>query len=228
MAKLLIVEDEKEAADSLKDWLAGEKHTIEVVDNGPEALDRLKLYSYDVIILDLQIPGLDGLNVCREYRNRGGSTPVLILTGKELTPQAKSIGLDTGADDYMIKPFHPSELSARIRALLRRSTGEAKTILKAGDLTLDPKKHSLTKNGVEIHLGPREFELLHFLMRHCNQVFSAETILDRVWTSESDCSPDAVRVYIANLRRKIDTSGHRSFIRTIHRVGYVFESQNSQ
>src|SRR5262249_31542872 len=103
MAKLLIVEDEKEAVDSIKDWLVGEKHTVDVIDNGPEALDRLKLYSYDVIILDLQLPGLDGLSVCREYRNRGGNTPVLILTGKELTPQAKGVGLDTGADDYMTK-----------------------------------------------------------------------------------------------------------------------------
>jgi len=228
MAKLLIVEDEKEAVDSIKDWLVGEKHTVDVIDNGPEALDRLKLYSYDVIILDLQLPGLDGLSVCREYRNRGGNTPVLILTGKELTPQAKGVGLDTGADDYMTKPFHPSELSARIRALLRRPAGTAATILKARDLVLDPKKRSLTKNREEIHLEPREFQLLHFFMRHPDQVFSSETLLDRVWASESDSSPDAVRVHIANLRRKIDTSGHRSFIRTIHRVGYSFESEETQ
>jgi DNA-binding response OmpR family regulator len=223
MAKLLLVEDEKETADSIRDWLVGEKHVVEIVDSGSEALDRLKLYSYDVVILDLRLPGVDGLGVCRQFRDRGGSTPILILTGTEVNPEAKGIGLDTGADDYMVKPFHPQELSARIRALLRRPKGAVGIVLKAGDLVLEPDKRRCSKIGKEIHLEPREFALLHFFMRHPNQVFSSETLLNRVWASDSYSSPETVKTHIANLRRKIDSGGHRSYIRTIHRVGYTFE-----
>lgn len=223
MAKLLIVEDEKETADSIRDWLEGEEHIVEVVPSGSEALDRLKLYTYDVVILDLQLPDVHGLSVCQQFRARGGNTPVLILTGKEVTPDAKGTGLDKGADDYMVKPFHPKELSARIRALLRRPQGTPGVVLKAGDLVLEPAKHRCLKIGQEIHLEPREFALLHFFMRHPNEVFSSEALLNRVWASDSDSSPETVKTHIANLRRKIDTSGRRSYIRTVHRVGYAFE-----
>jgi two-component system OmpR family response regulator len=221
MAKILVVEDDKELSGLIVDWLAGEKHVPEPVYEGSEGLERLKFYKYDVVVLDWELPGLTGPQICQHFRDSGGHTPIIMLTGKKELDD-KTTGLDAGADDYLTKPFEMKELSARIRALLRRAGHEInRTVLTAGHIALDPASRRVTSNGSEISLQPKEYSLLEFLLRHPNQPFSAEAILDRVWSSESDASPDTVRLQIMRVRQKIDLNGKDSMIRTIHRVGYI-------
>lgn len=223
MAKILVVEDDKELVEILQEWLVGERHVVDVVHDGVEGAERLRMYDYDLAILDWQLPGMDGPDIVRQYRSNGGSIPLIMLTGKTDYID-KEQGLDSGADDYLTKPFHPRELSARLRALLRRSgSNRTSTVLTAGDLSLDTQAFKVTKAGKELSFLPREFALLEFFMRHPNEVFAPEAILNHVWSSESDSAPDTVRVHITRLRSKIDTPGAKSFICTVHRVGYRFE-----
>jgi len=226
MAKILVVEDENDLAIPIRDWLTREQHVVEIVDNGLEALDRLKVYKYDIVVLDLMLPGISGIEVCRRYRSEGGGSSILMLTAKN-TVEDKEFGLDAGADDYLTKPFHLKELSARVRALLRRHTQSTSRELKAGDLVVDVISRTVMLNGKEIHFVPREFSLLEFLMRHPNQVFSAEALLDRVWASDTMASPDTIRTYIKILRKKLGCEGKDSFIRTVHGVGYKLEAPHA-
>ncbi len=220
MAKVLIVEDDKQLSALIVDWLNGEKYATEAVYKGTDGLERLQFYKYDVVILDWDLPGMAGVEVCQRFRDEGGTTPILMLTGKkEITEKAE--GLDSGADDYLTKPFDVVELSARLRALLRRSGSVNKTVLTAGNLSLDPVSRKVTLNEKEVDLQPKEYSLLEFLMRHPNQPFNAEAIMDRVWTASSDAAPDTVRLHVMRLRNKIDEEGRESIIRTIHRVGYM-------
>ncbi len=222
MAKILIVEDEADLAYPVKDWLTREQHLIELTDNGNDALDKLRVYKYDLIILDWMIPGVSGIDVCQRFRHSGGTTPILILTAKSEVTE-KETGLDAGADDYLTKPFHLKELSARVRALLRRNVQSSDVILKAGDVIVETLAHRVTVKGVTIHLVPKEYSLLEFLMRHPNQVFSADALLDRVWNSETMASPDTIRTYIKLLRKKLESDGKEPIIRTVHGVGYKLE-----
>lgn len=220
MAKVLIVEDDKQLSALVVDWLTGEKYATEAVYKGTDGLERLQFYKYDVVILDWDLPGLSGVEVCRQFREGGGTTPILMLTGKkEITEKAE--GLDSGADDYLTKPFDVIELSARLRALLRRTNSVTKTVLTAGNLSLDPVSRKVTLSDKELELQPKEYSLLEFLLRHPNQPFNAEAIMDRVWTASSDAAPDTVRLHVMRLRNKIDEPGKESIIRTIHRVGYM-------
>jgi len=223
MAKILVVEDETDLAIPVRDWLTREQHLVELVDNGTAALEQLRVYKFDLIVLDLMIPGVNGMEVCRKFRNDGGATPILMLTAKSGVDD-KEAGLDAGADDYLTKPFHLKELSARVRALLRRHSQPTSRELKVGELVLDVVSRRVTLKGEEIHFVPREFSLLEFLMRHPNQVFSAEALLDRVWASDTLASPDTIRTYIKILRKKLGGEGKESFIRTVHGVGYKIES----
>jgi DNA-binding response OmpR family regulator len=223
MAKILLVEDDLEVCEVVSDWLVDEHYTIDVVNSGSEAIERLRFDKYDVLIFDWQLPDLTGIEICKRFRSKGGTTPVLMLTGKsEITD--KETGLDAGADDYLTKPFHPRELSARVRALLRRSTDLKQNVLSCGEIVLDPQGFKVTKNGAEVALLPKEFALLEFFLRHPNQVFSPEALLDRVWSAESEASPDTIRVHITKLRGKIDTDGQPSIIKTLHRQGYKLET----
>ncbi|MBC7999202.1 MAG: response regulator transcription factor [Leptolyngbya sp.] len=226
MAKVLVIEDEPDFSDLIGGWLKTEHHTVETVDNGEDGLDRLKFYKYDIIILDWVLPGLSGVEVCSNYRSTGGTTPILMLTSKKHVDE-KSAGLDAGADDYLTKPFELKELSARVRALLRRPTAFSGSILQAGSLALEPNSFKVTRGGAEIALLPKEFALLEFLMRHPGQVFSAEAILDRVWTSESEASPETIRTYIKRLRKKLDVEGQPSILGTVHGVGYKLDPPSS-
>jgi DNA-binding response OmpR family regulator len=223
MAKILLVEDDRDLANLIVNVLGVERHTVDVVGDGQIAIAQLRLSKYEVIILDWMLPGISGMDVCREFRGKGGSTPILMLTSKS-TPEEKETGLDAGADDYLTKPFNAKELAARIRALLRRpQTVSAKT-LQIGIVTLDPKTVKVFKNGAEIHLLPKEFSLLELFMRYPNQVFSGDALLERVWAAESSASLDTVRTYIKTLRKKIDTDGSASLIRTVHGVGYCMDN----
>lgn len=224
MPKILIVEDDLQVAVSVKDWLLFEKYLVEHVTTGSQALDMIKAYDYDLVILDINLPMLSGLEVCRRYRDGGGSCPILMLTGQDAVDD-RANGLDAGADDYLTKPFHLKELSARVRALLRRPGEIISNVLTAGNLVLDSTKHSLTINGEQVHLPRMEFALLEFLMRHQDQIFNASTLLERVWTADSEKSPETIRTTIKKLRNKIDTDGLPSLIQNVHGVGYKLSEQ---
>ena len=179
MAKILLVEDDAESSQMTKSWLTLDRHEVDCVDNGEEAIAKLRVYNYDVILLDWQLPEHSGVDILKEFRRRGGTSPVLLLTGRALSSD-KEIGLDSGADDYLTKPFDGKELLARIRALLRRSSGFTDSVLKCRDIVLDPQAYRVTRNGKEIHLLPKEFALLDFLMRNPSRLFSQSSKSNRV------------------------------------------------
>jgi DNA-binding response OmpR family regulator len=223
MAKILLVEDEIDLAYPVKDWLMRDKYLVEISDNGIDALDKLRVYKYDLIILDWMIPGNSGIEVCKRFRENGGSTPILLLTAKSQISD-KETGLDAGADDYLTKPFHLKELSARVRALLRRHIQSSDSILKAGNVSIDTLSRKVTVDGTVVHLVPKEYSLLEFFMRHPNQVFSAEALIDRVWASDTMASADTIRTYIKLLRKKLGNDDEPSnLLRTVHGVGYKLE-----
>jgi OmpR-family two-component system manganese-sensing response regulator len=222
MAKILLVEDDSEFAEAVQRWLEHEHHTVESVADGTDAHERLNIYKYDVLILDWELPGMSGVDICKKYRATGGTAPILILTGKSAVSE-KETGLDAGADDYLTKPFHMKEMAARVRALLRRTGRFNETTLKVRNIVLEPGLYNVTRDGVELRLLPKEFALLEFFMRHPGEVFSAEALLDRVWISEADITPDAVVTCIKRLRKKVDLESEPSIIRTIHGVGYKLQ-----
>lgn len=224
MPKILIVEDDPGLQKTVRDWLTFEHHMVETASNGRDGLEKIQVYEYDLVILDWELPEMTGVEILREIRRRGSSMPVLMLTGKS-SVNDKEEGLDAGADDYLTKPFHMKELSARVRSVLRRAGGNVANTLKVQDVELDPAGFRATRAGREIQLLPKEFALLEFLMRHANQVFSAEALLSRVWASESEVSVDAISTCVKRLRKKLDEPGSKdSFIRTVHGVGYKVES----
>jgi DNA-binding response OmpR family regulator len=219
MAKILLIDDDTDLASVISAWLTSESHSVEMVHAGSEAQDRLRLCQYDLVLLDWQLPEISGLEILRTFRNEKGSTPVIMLTGNK-SVEDKSSGLDGGADDYLTKPFHMQELSSRIRAVLRRSTGATSNVLTVGGLVLDPAKHKVLKDAVEVTLLPREFALLEFLMRHPDTVFSSESLLQRVWHSDSEATVEAIRTCVKRLRQKIDQDDDHSVIQTVARIGY--------
>lgn len=224
MTKLLLVEDDLELQDLIEDWLTRmDGHVVESVTDGAQALECLKFYKYDIVVLDWGLPSLNGVEVCRQFRLSGGTTPILMLTARREVDE-KLTGLDSGADDYLTKPFDLKELSGRVRALLRRSgTRYAESAHTSGDLVVDPARLQATKAGVDLKLSKQEFALLEFLMRHKGEIFTPEALLDRVWKSSSDSTPAAIRTMIKNLRKKIDSDGHSSMITNVRGAGYRFD-----
>ena len=220
MPKVLIVDDDVRLQTLVSDWLEHQRFTVEAVVTAEEARERLLAFTYDLIVLDWGLPGESGVEICRWYRARGGSTPILMLTGKDQI-EDKEDGFDAGVDDYLTKPFDVRELTARLNALTRRGGQVAPSrVLKLGNLTVDPAAHSATVDEHDIRLTPKEFDILEFLLRHPNQVFSPETLLDRLWKDGFDVSPDTVRVYIKRLREKLEKYGRGSLIKNVHGVGY--------
>jgi two-component system response regulator MprA len=197
-------------------------YQVELAYTGTEAADKLIHYAYDAVVLDWDLPHKSGLEIMREFRASGKMTPILMLTGKG-DIQEKEAGLDAGADDYLTKPFHMRELGARLRSLLRRASSAPSNVLTARDIKLNPSTFEVTKNGETIELLKREFALLEFFMRNPNRVFSADAILDRVWKSESDSTPEALRTTLGRLRKKIDSEKGDSLIKTVHGVGYKLQ-----
>lgn len=220
MAKILIVEDNEDLANTVRTFLMFEHHTVEHLVDGQDANDHLRTFQYDLIVLDWSLPRLSGLDILKRFRSLGGTTPVLMLTGHD-TITEKEAGLDSGADDYLTKPFHMKELGARVRALLRRPSAVSSNILEAGNITVDTAKYRVTVNGEPMTLVPREFQLLEFFMRHPNQVFSPEALLNRVWPSDSEATTEALRTALKRLRKKVDPDGN--LLRTVHGVGYILE-----
>jgi DNA-binding response OmpR family regulator len=221
MVKILLVEDDPDITNMVRTFLNFERHTVETLSNGLDAHTHLKTFTYDLIILDWQLPGMDGVDICKHYRNALGKTPVLMLTGKH-SVNDKIAGLDSGADDYLTKPFDMRELGARIRAMLRRPEQLLPSEnLQAGNLSLDPARHLVLRDGEPVTLVPREFQLFEFFMRHPNQVFTAEALLNRVWPSDSEATEEAIRIALKRMRKKVDPEAQ--ILKNIHGVGYILE-----
>lgn len=201
--RILIVEDEHRLANSIKKGLEQEHYAVDVAYNGLDGFDLASTEDYDLIILDLMLPGMDGLAICHQLRHQQNHTPILILTAKGQV-EDKVTGLNTGADDYLTKPFAFDELLARIRSLSRRPKKTFDVILSVDDISLNTITYEVKRSGHPIHLSGKEFALLEFLLRHPHQVVKKERIIGHVWDYDSDILPNTVEVYIKNLRRKID------------------------
>ena len=196
-----MVEDEHRIANSIKNGLEQEKYAVDVAYTGDEGYDMATGEDYDLIVLDLMLPGMDGLSICRELRKQKNQVPVLILTAKGQI-EDKVTGLDTGADDYLTKPFSFEEMLARIRALIRRPAKMVETTLVAGDLSLDTIKFEVKKKDKLIPISSKEFSLLEYLMRQAEQIVTKDQIIAHVWDYEANILPNTVEVYVRNLRKK--------------------------
>lgn len=223
MAKILVVEDDAEISEALVDLLVHEKHTVDASGDGLDAWERLQRYTYDLVILDWGLPGLEGLEVLKRFRERGGATPVLFLTGRSSIDE-KLTGLDSGADDYLPKPYDMREFRARVSALLRRPSDLQGDILKWSDIELDIKAFRCTRGGAEIRLLPKEFSLLEFLIRNRDRVYTPDQLVDTLWADDTEVSVDAIRQCVRRLRTKIDVPEKPSYITTVVGVGYKVES----
>lgn len=223
MPKILIIEDDPDLGVVLSDELRFEHHLVEVAEDGADGLERILCHQFDLVILDWRLPGMSGVDICREVRDRKLTVPIIMLTGMR-TLGDKEQGFGAGADDYVTKPCDVKEVALRVRALLRRAAGLSQTNLCIGDLELDPVKYRVTRGGEEIILLPTEFALLEFLMRHPDQFFSAEALLSRVWSSNADVTDEALRSCLKRLRKKIETCSDDPLIENIRNVGYRLRS----
>lgn len=219
MVKILVVEDDAFLAGTIRDALTAEQHKVEVTHSGAEADGLLTSFQYDLVVLDWDLPQVSGLSICRNFRARGGHTPVLMLTGKTSTDDKES-GLDAGADDYLTKPFEIRELNARIRALLRRPMQFQGNELIWNDFVLDTETHTLKRGGDEIALQPMEFAVLELFMKHPGHVFSTDALLSRCWSADTAASQESLYTMIRKLRKKLDIDGKKSIIQTVHGIGY--------
>ena len=220
--RVLVVEDELKVANALLEGLEGERYEVVVERTGEDAFFRMTTEAFDLILLDLGLPGRDGLQILTTLRSKGIKTPVLVLTARD-TLQDRVAGLDSGADDYLVKPFAFAELLARIRALMRRGRAAESPRLAVGDLTMDLITRKVTRGGQPVDLTVREFELLEYLMRYEGQVVSRETLARDVWKETARTTPldNVIDVHIARLRRKVDLDRPLKLIHTVRGVGFL-------
>jgi DNA-binding response OmpR family regulator len=217
--RLLLVEDNHRLSASLVQNLTHAGYRVDAAYDGQEGQDLAELTPYDVIILDILLPCKDGLEVCRELRQRRIFTPILLLTARD-TVEDRVQGLDGGADDYLVKPFAMSELLARLRALLRRHPSERSGRLMCGDLVLDSATHRVEREGIPIDLTPREFAMLEYLLAHPHQVVTREMVEQQIWDDDVGIGSNVVDVYIRRLRRKMDDPFNTPLLHTIRGIGY--------
>jgi two-component system OmpR family response regulator len=217
--RILVVEDEPKMRALLVDGLADAGHTVDAVPDGGQALVAAQTTSFDAIVLDVMLPGVDGFEVTRILRSREDWTPIILLTARDAVGD-RVTGLDHGADDYLVKPFAFAELLSRLRALARRGSVARPTTLTAGPLELDPATHVVTYAGERVDLSAREFALLEHLLRHAGQVLPRATIIEHVWGYAYDGQSNVVDVYIRYLREKLDRRFDAEVIRTVRGVGY--------
>lgn len=220
--RILIIEDDKKVGAFLQKGLREEHYAVDVCRNGADALYIAQVNTYDVIILDIMLPGRDGFTVCREMRQNSIPTPIIMLTAKD-SIEDKVIGLSEGADDYLTKPFSFEELLARIRALLRRSQDYKTKVLKAGDLEMDPLRHLVTLSGKKINLTGKEYALLEYLLRNKGRVVTQSMIIEHVWDMNYEGISNVVNVYVNHLREKIDKNAKVKLIHTIRGHGYKID-----
>jgi DNA-binding response OmpR family regulator len=221
---ILVVEDERRLAHLLRRVLVEERHNVDLAYDGPEGLDLALSDTYDLVILDLMLPGMDGVEVCRRMRADSAQAPVLMLTARSAL-EDKVAGLNAGADDYLVKPFAVEELLARVNALLRRRNRELEStsLLQVGSLTLDLVRHEARREGKVIDLTAKEFALLEYLMRHPGQALTRTQITDHVWRYDLDALSNVVDIYIHYLRDKVDRGFSVPLIKTVRGIGYKIE-----
>ena len=217
--RILVVEDEAKLAALLRRGLIEEAHAVDVAASGEDGLARAGATEYDAIVLDLMLPGIDGLEVCRRLRTAGIWSPVLMLTARDGL-EDRIGGLDAGADDYLTKPFAFAELLARLRALARRAAPERPAVIAVGDLTLDPATHGVRRGAAEIDLSPKEFALLETFMRRPNRVLARFELLEHAWDYDYDNRSNVIDVYVRYLREKIDRPFGRASLETVRGAGY--------
>lgn len=222
--KILVVEDDLLVADTLKSTLSAHNYAVEVAHDGRAGLDCIEAFDYDLLLLDVMLPELDGIALCRHVRSQGYMMPILLLTSND-SKHARAVGLDAGADDYVVKPFDPEELSARIRALLRRGKDNVQPILTWKDLTLDPRNCEVTYQDRVLTLTPKEYALLELFLRHKQRLFSCGAILEHLWTYEDTPGEEAVRTHIKGLRHKLKAVGApHNLVETVYGIGYRLKS----
>jgi heavy metal response regulator len=222
--RILVVEDEHGIAQFLRQGLSEAGYAVDVARDGEEGLDYALLAEYDIIVLDIKLPRMDGLRLLRELRDRSIKTPVLLLTARD-TVEDRVHGLDAGADDYLVKPFAFPELLARIRVLLRRPPLQRDIVLRVGDFEMDTARREVRRAGRLIELRPREFALLEYLMRHPNQVLTRTQIAEHVWNFDFYNESNVIDVYIGYLRRKVDRGFDQPLIHTVRGVGYRLSAE---
>lgn len=218
--RVLLVEDDPRIATVLADSLKEQRYTVDVAEDGEKGWQLIEAFPYDLILLDVMLPKLDGISLCQRLRKSGYAIPVLMLTAKD-TSEDKVMGLDVGADDYVVKPFDLPELSARIRALLRRGNTSSSPILAWNQLSLNPNTYQVTYGEKPLHLTPKEYSLLELFLRNPHLVLSRSMILDHLWSFEDPPSEEAVKVHIKELRKKLRNVGSLpDFIETVYGLGY--------
>lgn len=226
-ATILIVEDEADLRELVRYNLEAEGFRVTLAESGDEAVERIRDGVPDLILLDWMLPGLSGIELCRRWRSREETarTPIIMITARG-EEEERVRGLATGADDYVVKPFSMPELVARIQALLRRSSPQLVTnVLKAGDLELDRQSHRVRRSGRDLHLGPTEYRLLEYLMRHPGRVYSREQLLDGVWGNDVYVDERTVDVHVGRLRKAINRGREADPIRTVRGAGYAFDER---
>jgi DNA-binding response OmpR family regulator len=217
--RVLLVEDNKRLSDSLRRTLEDGGYAVDVAYDGLDGEEMGFMNVYDIIVLDIMLPGKDGIQVCRALRNKRVRTPVLMLTARDAL-EDRVLGLDSGADDYLVKPFEVDELRARMRALLRRESTSKTGILQVGDLQLDPAMHTVKRSDQPVDLTAKEFSLLEYLMRHPNHLITREMAENHLWSNEKIVASNVVDVYIRRLRRKIDDGRDVKLLETVRGAGY--------
>ncbi|MEL4898451.1 response regulator transcription factor [Crocosphaera sp. Alani8] len=218
--KILVVEDDENIVIPIEEVLEEQNYVVEIASNGQEAKEFLDVFNYDAIVLDVMLPKLDGVSLCRQLRANGCKTPILMLTAKD-TLEDKVKGLDAGADDYLLKPFENDELSARIRALLRRGETALPPILSWGELYVDPNTCQATYQQQVLSLSPKEYRLLEFFLRNPRRMFSRSQLLDRLWSMDQIPEEATVKAHISSLRQKLKNAGLESgVIETVYGLGY--------
>ncbi len=222
--RILVIEDEKKTASFIRKALQTEGFSVDVLHDGAEALAALPQTPFDVVVLDIMLPGMDGLTVVRNWRDRGIRTPVLLLTARGEVSE-RVAGLDAGADDYLCKPFALDELLARVRALGRRSSDSKPVILQVGNLTLNTVTHEVRRGDSLIELSPREYRLLEYLMRSTGRICGRMAIVEKVWDYDFDPGSNLVDVYIMRLREKIDSAFQPKLLKTVRGVGYTLKAE---
>jgi len=224
MARVLLADDHNELRRMLSLWLTHEdKLTVDTAADGAAALEFLRSFSYDVVVLDWEMPFKSGIEVCREFRSINRTTPIIMLTGRQST-EDKIIGLDSGADDYLTKPFSAEEFSARIRALLRRQSVPLVETLECAGVVLDPLSRKVTAAGQELNLSPTEFNLLAFFIQNSGEIFSPEALVERVWGDSDDASVGGLRTTVKKLRRKLEEAAGTSALDTVRGSGYIWKA----
>ena len=218
--RVLVVEDDDAIAQVLQRSLRMEGYEVRIAGDGVGALDEAHSFLPDLVILDLGLPGLDGVDVAKTLRRNGDDVPILVLTARDGV-EARVEGLDAGADDYLVKPFERQELLARLRALLRRRPPRGQAALTVGDLKLNPDTHEVARGSRQIELTQREFELLEYLMRNERIVISRQRLLDEVWGYDPFSMTNTIEVFVSNLRRKLEAGGEPRLLHTIRGAGYV-------